>query len=257
MKKLFQVGNILFFIGMVVVNILANTIPINNQTTGEISDKYPNLFVPAGLTFLIWAVLYSFLFLFSVYQAKDLFKKNPDSSNFVMKINFLFILSSIANIAWIFLWHYNFVFLSLIAIIILFGSLLTIYLKLNIGKNKCSALEKMFVHIPFSSYLGWMTVATIASFTAFLVSINWNGFGIDGVVWTIIIISVVFVITSLMIITRGDIFYSLVILWALFGIILKRLSDATPIMSIIITCIVAMSIIFVEMVISLIIRKRV
>ena len=84
--------------------------------------------------------------------------------------------------------------------------------------------EKLFVHVPISVYLGWITVATIANVTAVLVTIGWDGFGISEQIWTILILVVVTLLTLLILITRRDMAYSLVIVWALLGIVIKRLS---------------------------------
>jgi len=141
---------------------------------------------------------------------------------FLQQISVLFIVSSIANSTWIFLWHYEYVGLSLLAMIILLLSLLAIYNRLNIGRSIGSMAQRLCVQVPFSVYLGWITVATIANITAFLVSVNWDGFGISELNWTIIIIAVATFLTILMLALRKDIAFSLVVLWAFLGIWMKR-----------------------------------
>ncbi|MBN2065450.1 MAG: hypothetical protein JW771_01400 [Candidatus Thermoplasmatota archaeon] len=106
--------------------------------------------------------------------------------------------------------------------LVLLFSLLAIYLRLNIGNAKAPLKERLFVHVPMSVYLGWITVATIANVTAFLVSVNWDGLGISQLTWTALVISVGVLITILMLLRRKDIAYSLVVLWALLGIYIKR-----------------------------------
>jgi len=224
-KKLLQAGNILAVLITILVNALAVLLPLNDKTTQELSDALPNLFVPAGITFSIWSVIYILWIVFAVYQARDLLKKDEIEMPFLHQITFLFILSSVANSAWIFLWHYEYVGLSVLMMIILLFSLLAIYLRLNIGRSPVTTAEKLCVHVPFSVYLGWITVATIANITAFLVSVEWNGFGIDELLWTIIIIAVGTLLTCLILALRKDVAFSLVILWAFFGIWLKRMTQ--------------------------------
>jgi hypothetical protein len=160
--------------------------------------------------------------LFAIYLAKDLFKIEKTTTPFLEKISYFFILASLANIIWIFLWHYEQVILSLLAMLVLFVSLLFIYLRLNIGIDKVSIRDKLFVHIPISIYIGWITVATIANVTAVLVTIGWDGFGVSEEIWTMLVIIVAAIITILMLIKRKDFAYSAVIVWALIGIYLKR-----------------------------------
>ena len=224
-KRIFQIGNFVAVVLTVLVNILATGLPLNDKTTGELSDAIPNLFVPAGITFAIWGVIYILLFMFAFYQARDLFSKDKIKMPYLPKITPYFIIASISNIAWIFLWHYQEVVLSLIPMILLFFSLLSIYLKLDIGVKDYSRNEKIFLTLLFSVYLGWITVATIANVTAVLVTIKWDAFGIEPWVWTILVLVVATLITLLMIFKRKDIPYSLVVIWALMGIAIKRMAD--------------------------------
>ena len=226
-KKLLQVGNILATIVTIIVNALAVILPLNGKTTEYLSDKYPNLFVPAGITFSIWGIIYILWVVFAMYQARDLFKKEEIEMPFLQQITFLFVVSSIANSAWIFLWHYEYVGLSLLMMIILLFSLLAIYIRLNIGKSNVTLTEKLCVRVPFSVYLGWITIATIANVTAFLVSVKWDGFGIDPLTWTILIIAIGTLLTILMLALRKDIAFSLVVLWAFLGIWMKRMTQPT------------------------------
>ncbi|HII95986.1 MAG TPA: hypothetical protein HA367_09715 [Candidatus Methanofastidiosum sp.] len=160
--------------------------------------------------------------MFAAYQARDLFKKEKIKMPFIKKTSYYFFLAGLANMSWIFAWHYQQVLLSVLITLVLFGSLLKIYLNLGVGKEIVSRKERIFIQVPISVYLGWITVATIANVTAFLVTINWDGLGISEVIWAMIVIIVALIITLLMIITRKDVAYSLVIVWALLGIYIKR-----------------------------------
>ena len=248
--------NVRGFLGVVIVNALAVTLPLNNKTTGELSDQYPNLFVPAGLTFSIWGVIYILLAIFVIYGLVVAIRKDSEKSSFIENIGIHFLISCLANIGWIFAWHYEILALSLVLMLILLGSLITIYLRLRIGKSDSTRTEKYVVHLPFSIYLGWITIATIANVTALLVDINWNTFGLSEPFWAIAVIIVGIAITLSVLFTRKDIFYCLVVDWALLGILLKRLADSTPVQSVIVVSIVGMALITVGIIVQ-IIRKRV
>jgi len=223
--QILQLGNVIAVISTIIVNSLANILPIGGKYTGELSDNIPNLFAPAGITFSIWGIIYVLIILFAVYLAKDIFKKEKTTTSFLEKISYFFILASLANITWIFLWHYEQVVLSLLPMIVLFVSLFLIYLRLNIGKEKVSMKEKLFVHVPISVYLGWITVATIANITAALVTVGWDGFGITEEIWTILVIIVATLLTIIILLKRKDYAYSAVIIWALIGIYIKRIAE--------------------------------
>jgi hypothetical protein len=259
-KSLFQILNILAVIGTLFVNYLSQALPLNGKTAGELSDEIPNLFVPAGLTFSIWGIIYILIIMFAAYQARDLFSKKKIEMQFLKKTSYYFLLAGLANMGWIFAWHYQQVLLSLIIMLVLLFSLIKLFLNLEIGKGNISRKERLFVQIPISVYLGWITVATIANITALLVTINWNGFGISEVIWTMFVIVAALAITLLMLITRKDVAYSLVIVWALLGIYIKRtditygIQNDIALTAIVCAAIIVLAII-VEVVMDLFIRK--
>ena len=227
-KRMLQILNFLAFLVVIIVNGLANTLPLGGNTTGELSALYPNLFVPAALTFAIWGVIYLTVGIFIIYQARDFFSKQKISMPYLESIGWLFIVSCLANMSWIFAWHYRQVLLSLVAMLVLLFSLIMIYIRLDIGKEQVNSATRYCVHLPFSLYLGWITVATIANITAVLVHYNWQGWGLSEIFWTILVILAGTIIALINIIQRGDIVYSVVILWAYLGIIIKRYSTGDP-----------------------------
>jgi translocator protein len=226
--KLLQIVNILSFLAVIVVNTLASTLGINGRLTGAISDDLPNLFVPAGLTFSIWGVIYLLLLLFTIAQARGLFSAGQNGPEATRRIGWLFAFSSAANVAWLLLWHYGLVEVSVLAMAAILGSLLAVYVRLGTGRTRAGAAERWLFRVPFSVYLGWITVATIANVTAFLVKAGWNGFGLHPEVWAVAVIIVAALITVAVLATRRDAGYALVVLWALAGIALKRLADSSP-----------------------------
>jgi len=221
-KKMLIIGNTIAVLASIIVNILANTLPINGNLTADIADNIPNLFVPAGLTFAIWGVIYILILLFAGYQLAQLFGKIDERNEYLDKISFWFILGCIGNIVWVFLWHYEQIILSMIPILVLFISLLISYVRLDIGNSDASKRERYFIHLPISVYFGWLTVATIANVTAVLVTLEVGDLFLGEVLWTVLVIIVAMIITLLVIYQKHDVGYSLVIIWALLGIIIKQ-----------------------------------
>ncbi len=211
------------YVAMIVVNFLANALPINGVTPGEVSDSYPNLFAPAGLTFSIWGVIYLLLGLYVLYQFGLWQKKaSKDKAKLLDKIGLFFIITSLANLGWIFAWHYGIIWLSALLIITILIFLIKIADTLRVKKLLSS--ENFFLKIPFSIYFGWITVATIANITVLLVSLNWNGFGWSDQLWTILVLAVGVIIGTIRIIRDKNFFYGLVLAWAYFGIWFKHFS---------------------------------
>jgi hypothetical protein len=212
-----QISVILTIIATIVVNVLANALPINGQNTGAISDRFQVYFVPSGYVFSIWGIIYIGLIAYAIFQALPAQRENPRLRSTGWWVS----LGGLANITWIFLWHYEQFPLTLIAMLVLLATLIITYLRLGTGRSKVSKAETWAVRVPFSIYLGWITVATIANVTDLLYFLKWDGFGIGPVVWMWIVLTAVFVIATLMNFTRRDIAYTAVILWALAGISVK------------------------------------
>lgn len=210
-----KILSVMVYVSMVYVNFLANSLPLNNRSTGAVSDSYPNLFAPAGFTFSIWGVIYILLGGFLIYQFTRIDKRKVI---LLEKINPLFILSSILNILWIVFWHYDYIGLSVIIMLGLFFTVMRIAF--------LAQPEKFFVSKPFSVYFGWISIALIANISIFLVSINWNGFGIPEYVWTVIVLIFGAIIGTIRILKDNDIAYGLVFVWAYIGILSKHLSKS-------------------------------
>jgi len=216
--NLLRFGNITAFIVTLAVNGLAGTTVLNGRTTAQVSDLYSNPFTPAGYVFAIWGIIYSLLLVFTVYQALPK-QKEKASQN---QISALFIVSSIFNVVWLFLWQYDYITVSVVLMFALLATLTAIYIRLRIGKSSVPLKEKLCVHLPFSVYLGWITVASIANVAAALVSVGWNGFGLNAETWAIGAMSVALLVTLIVIATRKDVVYSLVVVWALAGMAVKQ-----------------------------------
>jgi len=227
-NKFLVVLNIAFFIGMAAVNGLADTIRIGGRLTGEVSDSFPNLFVPAGITFAIWGVIYLLLAGFVAYQARALFRADERLGSRLRAIGVLFIASCAFNVAWIFAWHYLLTGLSLLIMVALLATLIVLSLRLNKGREKLKPIECLFLRLPFSIYLGWISVATIANVTAVLVALGWNRFGASESFWAVCMIAVALALNILVLFLRRDAAYSLVFAWAFLGIYLKRAAPGTP-----------------------------
>lgn len=227
MKKIqsHQVITILATLLTITVNGLANALPINGQSTGEISDRFAIYFVPAGYVFSIWGIIYLGLIAYTVYQALPAQADNQ----LLKKIAPVYWISSVANSAWIFLWHYEYFPLTLIAMLTILVTLLYIYRQLSQSKSGFDGKMDWFVKLPFSIYLGWISVATIANVSQVLFSSGWSAWGIPAATWAVIMIAVAGILGLLMQWRENDSPYVLVLVWAFVGIALKQ--SPTPLVA--------------------------
>lgn len=218
-----QIVVVLTVVVTIAINILANALPFNNVGTGVISDWFEVYFVPAGYVFSIWGLIYIGLLAYAVYQALPAQRDNPR----LRRIGYIFVASSVANAAWLFFWHYLWkkpLFpLTLVDMLILLGTLIAIYLRLGTGRTAAPLGEKLAVRLPFSIYLGWITVATIANVTDVLYHLGWRPDAGPGQVWAVLVLAAAVIIAALMAYFRGDVAYLAVLVWAFVGIALNPL----------------------------------
>ncbi|MBS3737023.1 MAG: hypothetical protein V5A87_03780 [Candidatus Bipolaricaulota bacterium] len=214
-------GNILAFIFMIVMNFLANYLPLNNITTAEISDRYYNVFTPAGFTFVIWGVIYISLALLVIYLIWGAIKGKEGPIQAISDIGWYFAASSVLNGVWIFTWHYDLIVLSLVVMVALLLSLILLYRRLRSGQVAGNGYL-----LPFSIYLGWISVATIANVATLTVKLRWRGFGLSREFWFSVLLVVIIALAAYMILRIRDSIYGLVILWALGGITAARWAEA-------------------------------
>jgi len=215
-----QVGNAIAFAATILVNSLAgSTKIIGGRNTADVSAAFPTLVTPAGFTFAIWGVIYVLLAALVIFQ----FLPSHRRDSFNGRIGGLFIVSSLLNIVWLFLWQNELIVESVLVIFCLLITLAAIYLRLDVGRSTVSLRERLCIHLPFSVYLGWITVASIANVSSALVSIEWNGLGLSPTLWAQLVVVVALGITLLVLGTRRDPAYGLVVTWALVGIATNQL----------------------------------
>lgn len=209
-------------IATLIVNTLANLLPLAGRTPGEISDMFPVPFTPAGYVFSIWSVIYLGLIAYAIYQALPAQQDNPR----VMGIAWPFVLSCALNCVWLFAWHSLAITLSWFIMLALLATLIWIYQRLGTGQSEVSRSEALAVRAPFSVYLGWITVATVANTSIMLYNLGWQGEGLVGELMTALVITVAVAIGVTMLVRRRDVAYNLVLVWAFVGIAVARWGEA-------------------------------
>ncbi len=240
------VVNLAAWIGMLAVNLLANTLPIAGRTTGAVSDAYPNLFTPAGLTFSIWGVIYILQGVYAVSPFGVFGGRCLVRTEIVRASSGPFVMYALLNVSWLFAWHYDRIVLSMILMVLLLGSCIWGYLVMERFQPRMRLPDKIFVRLAFRVALGWITVATVANMVVLLVWAGWDGWGIAPQTWTILVLAVTLCIALAVTLSAKDAVYGMVILWAYMGILLRHLStgigghgrEYSPILLCLIVCLV-------------------
>lgn len=212
--------NFIAYFLVIFINFLANVIPLNGQTTGDISNRLNVLFTPSGYVFSIWGLIYILLLLWLVRQLP----MQRYKFNMYTQTSGLFLLSCLFNIVWIFLWHYEYFLSTVFVMVLLLITLIFLY-------KKIKKYADSFIDIlPFSVYLGWVSVATITNISYVLVYMNWGGFGLSAVAWTLIMLVIATILAVLFLIKEQDSVFVLVFIWSFIGIATKN-QELYPIVS--------------------------
>ncbi len=209
-----KILNIAAFLTVILVNYLANSLPINGVKTADISNKYFNEFAPANITFAIWGVIYSLLIATLIWQLNV-------QNNAINTINKWWVINSVLNVAWLFSWHYEILFLSIVLMIGILYSLVQIN-KIESTELAQNIPREWLLKSAFGIYLGWICIATIANFTTLLVSLNFNKFGLSDTFWTGTVIGIGSITSAMLVVRYKNIFIGFAVIWALIGIIIRQ-----------------------------------
>jgi benzodiazapine receptor len=219
--------NVAGLVLVLMVNALANILPINGYNTGQISGFYPNFFVPAGYTFGIWGIIYFLLIGFVFCSLFAAFGKFNEAANkAINNAGPYFLVTCLLNAGWIVAWHYLYLGLSLVIMISFLVSLVLLFLSIRLLKNEMPFFYRLWVYHPFLVYLGWISVAAIANVTAFLVGIGWQGEPLSPQTWSIIMILIALLLGIFMVGKLKQPAFGFVLAWAFFGIYSKQTTEA-------------------------------
>jgi hypothetical protein len=215
-----QVANVVAYLVTVVANGLAVTLPLNGNSTAELSDRFPVLVTPANYVFSIWSLIYVLLAAFTAYQALPRNRTDPD----LRAIGYLPLLAGALNALWIVLWHYEVFALTVPTMLALLVTLSVTHVRLR-GVRRRPGAARWLVGLPFSVYLGWITVATIANISQMLYWAGFRGGPLGEEIWAVVVLVVGGAIAALMLLREADWAYALVIVWAYAGIAAKQTAE--------------------------------
>jgi hypothetical protein len=228
--RLLAITNFWAFLIHLACSYLTRLNMINDVDVAEMSHRFPSLFTPADLTFTIWGLIYFLLFIFCIYHLITAFKyplSHPANEN-TRKLGGMFILCNLATAAWLYCWTHAWLGFSLVLILLQLIILMSINIHLKIYNRDASTASKLFTQLPLSIWFGWITVAAIAGTDIYLLAMGWQGLHLTQQRWTVMLIAFTVLIGLCMVFGRRNIFYGLVIIWALCGIILRQTQAGAP-----------------------------
>ena len=216
-----QISNVVAYVVTLVANGMAVALPLNGNTTAELSDRFPVLVTPSNYVFTIWTLIYLLLGAFAIYQALPRMRRDPD----LRAIGYLPVLAGALNTLWIFLWHFEVFAATVPVMLALLVTLSVIHVRLR-GVRSGTGAKRWLLGLPFSVYLGWITVATIANISQMLYWAGFRGGPLSEDAWAVIVLATGTIIAAVMLLRESDWAYALVIVWAFVGIAAKQTAAA-------------------------------
>lgn len=215
----------IFLLGVVlliIMNLLSNALPFGGMTMAAISEKYTTLITPAGYAFSIWGVIYTALAIFAYFQLTK-----GKEIRFYSLVWPYFIVNVFANVTWLIAFQNEWIGLSLVLMLVILGSLIAIMRLFYRLKNALSTTHRYFFQVPFSLYLGWITVATMVNFAVFFVADEMVLFTQSPELYAIILLVIGTLISLYFLMTQQDYIFTFAVVWAYIGIwVVNSESDA-------------------------------
>ncbi len=217
-----QVLTLIAILATLAVNALSNFFPPRGLNIGEVSNTILGgvLITPASYAFSIWGLIYLGLIAFGIYQLLP----GQRRDELLRRADYYLIVACLAQIAWVYLFLTQQFWLSVVAMGVILGALIGAYLALGVSVERVSRQGRWFAHIPFSIYLGWISVASIVNVASALYISEWGGWGVAPAAWTVVMLVVGVVLAAIVVLQRADVAYGLVFVWA-YGAIAVRQSD--------------------------------
>lgn len=218
-----SIATLIAILATLFVNVLSNLYPPQGLNIGAIANTILQgvQITPANYAFAIWGLIYIGLLAYGVYQLRSIQRRKP----VIQRVNGLLIGACIAQIIWVYLFTYRLFTLSIVAMLGILLSLIGAYLQLNVGRQRVSREEKRLMHLPFSIYLGWISVATVVNVASALYSAGWNGWGMSATNWTVVMLVVSAAIAAIVVWQRVDVAFTLVFIWAYVAIAVRQATN--------------------------------
>lgn len=220
-QRVLSILNLMSVLFAVGINYFSQIYTINGNTISDISEKYDNLFTPAGYAFAIWGVIFIALFIFALYQIYRTWIRKQ-TFDFIRRTGLWFVIANLFNGLWVAMWLAEFTLASVIMMFIILYALIKIVINNNMEIERVTPQTIIFGWWPISIYAGWISVAAIANISAFLTKVGWEGGFLSPEIWTIVMVIVATLLNVILIYSRGMREFGLVGAWALLAIYMRH-----------------------------------
>lgn len=208
-------------IAVLIVNYLANALPLNDISTGDVTNQFLIPFQPAGWVFgTIWPFIYLLLGVYVVASFLPATRHHVRMS----AVGPWLLVANIANIVWLFSWHWTRLLIGLLLLIVLVASLFMIHqaVRQPADDQPRTTAQRLISWVPFSVYIAWACVATLANVQILMDEWNVLSSGLSSTGWTVVFILIGLLIAIGVSMRWHDAAVPLVIAYAYIGIAARQ-----------------------------------
>jgi hypothetical protein len=225
--KQLAILNVVTYIFAFITSMLGQTGVVGSYTMAEISMKYESGITPADFTFSIWSVIYLGLFLMVGFHLIQAFRKSENyiTNKEISLIGVVFAINQLAISLWIYTWLNDMPGISLALLLIQLFTLYVIDRRLQMLNPKKGKVSLFITQLSLSFYFGWITIATLANFAAWLVSLGWLVSDAVDLYVSYTLLFTAAAVGLVVVYFKHNIFFGLVVIWAIYGIIMKRFAE--------------------------------
>ncbi|MEH6306491.1 hypothetical protein RYH73_12615 [Olivibacter sp. CPCC 100613] len=212
------------------ISMLGQTRDIGGYTMREMAAKYESGITPAAFTFSVWCVIYVALFIMLIVHLIKAFSKHQQyvTNQEVFQIGFSFGINQLAIATWVYTWLNDMPGLSFVLLLVQLFTLYYIAKRLQLLAPEKGRFSLFITQLPISIYFGWITIACLANFAAWLVSMGWLSNPAIDLYVSYALLLTASVLGTVIVYFRHNIFYGMVIIWGIYGILIKQFEDADP-----------------------------
>jgi len=194
------------------------------QSAGGALAADATLIAPAGPAFAIWSVIYLGLAVYTVVQ----WLPGRLSAPLHRRIGWWVAASMLLNAGWLLVVRAGWLPVSVLVIVVL-ALVLGVIVRRRTQTPTAPRLDAIVVDGTFGLYVGWVSVATCANVTAWLVTTGINpGLGVSELAAVLVLLTALGIGLLLLRASRGNLAIALAMAWGIGWIAYGRLTGAPP-----------------------------
>lgn len=181
-----------------------------------VAQRYEHLFMPAPFAFSIWGLIYAAFLAYSVVQLREVNRGNRVYD----RLSAMLIVANLLAAGWIVAFRAQRIDVSvgIIGLSLLVG----IGMFVTAHRAKTTHGLSTWITVPFSLYLGWISVATLANVSTFFVSAGFRGGMYGPAPFAVGMIVGAALLATILAVGFRDYLVPAVVAWASFAILVEH-----------------------------------